>query len=416
MQTLRAVNIILIVLLFLCNLYQIAYIPVSFFHRERKHRKEVIHRFAVLIAARNEEKVIGNLIDSINSQTYPSECIDIYVCADNCTDDTERVASERGAAVYVRTNKEQVGKGYALNYLIKQIKLGIGKTYDGYIVLDADNIIEENFVSELNRVFSDGYEVVTSYRNSKNYGDNWISAGYGLWFLREAKFLNEARMALGHSCAVSGTGFLFSERVLNDFGGWNFFLLTEDIEFTIENVTRGRNIGYAKHAVLYDEQPTRFTQSWNQRLRWSRGYIQVFTRYFFRLLGGSFMGSFSCFDMMMNIMSSAVITAVGAITNAVTVIYILATGGTLPSIGVMLLEAAFGIYMSMLALGLLTTVSEWRNIHCTPAKKILYAFTFPFFMLTYVPICVVSLFAKVGWKPILHGRSITLREIKKEAE
>ena len=62
--------------------------------------------------------------------------------------------------------------------------------------------------------FSDGYQIVTSYRNSKNYGDNWISAGYALWFLRESRYLNHARFLLGTSCAVSGTGFLFSRRVL----------------------------------------------------------------------------------------------------------------------------------------------------------------------------------------------------------
>lgn len=136
------------------------------------------------------------------------------------------------------------------------------KHYDAYLVLDADNILDPNFISEIEKVYSSGYEIVTCYRNSKNYGDNWISAGYALWFLREAQYLNNARMRLGSSCAVSGTGFLFSDGVLEACGGWNFFLLTEDIEFTIDNVVRGEKVGYAAGAVLYDEQPTSFAQSW----------------------------------------------------------------------------------------------------------------------------------------------------------
>ena len=116
----------------------------------------------------------------------------------------------------------------------------------------------------MNKTFSKGYRIITSYRNSKNFGTNWISAGYSLWFLREAKFLNNARMMLGTSCAVSGTGFLVSSEVIRERGGWNYHLLTEDIEFTVDTVIRGETIGYCAGAMLYDEQPTRFDQSWNQ--------------------------------------------------------------------------------------------------------------------------------------------------------
>lgn len=114
----------------------------------------------------------------------------------------------------------------------------------------------------MNETFSDGYRIITSYRNSKNYGDNWISAGYALWFLREAKYLNNARYLLGTSCAVSGTGFMFSREILKSCGGWPFHLLVEDIEFTIHNIVSGEKVGYCPRAVLYDEQPTKFSQSW----------------------------------------------------------------------------------------------------------------------------------------------------------
>lgn len=89
--------------------------------------------------------------------------------------------------VYTRFNREKVGKGYALEQLLLHIEEDYPKVYDGFFVFDADNVLDCRFVEEMNRTFSDGYEVVTSYRNSKNYGDNWISAGYALWFIRESQ-------------------------------------------------------------------------------------------------------------------------------------------------------------------------------------------------------------------------------------
>ena len=77
-------------------------------------------------------------------------------------------------------------------------------------------------------------------------------------------------MLLGSSCAVSGTGFLFSREVLEQCGGWKFYLLTEDIEFSVVNILRGEKIGYCKDAVVYDEQPESFRQSCRQRMRWAK--------------------------------------------------------------------------------------------------------------------------------------------------
>lgn len=398
-------------LFFICYFYQFVYMAVSLFHKEIPHKPEILHRIAVLIAARNEQAVIGNLLDSLHAQNYPEQYFDIYVGADNCTDDTAAIAKAHGAIVFERSNLYQIGKGYVLNHLLKRIAQS-GKKYDAYLVLDADNVLESDFVREINRTFSDGYDIVTSYRNSKNYGDNWISAGYALWALREARYLNAARMAVGASGAVSGTGFLFSDRILQKCGGWNFYLLTEDIEFTVDNIVRGEKIGYAAKAVLYDEQPTRFTQSWHQRLRWSKGYLQVFKKYGRRLFCGIFHGSFSCYDMMMTIMPAAVLTLSSIIVNFSAAICRLITADPLDALGCFLLQTANGLYVMLLVLGIVTTVSEWHNIHCHTWKKILYTFTFPLFMLTYIPICIAALFSKVNWTPIRHEQSLTLEQIK----
>ena len=288
METIKVINYVIMVIFFACYAYQFLYIPIAWLKKQKPLPKGLLHRYAVLIAARNEETVIGSLIESIKRQNYPADRIDIYVIADNCTDCTAKAAKSHSATVFERFDKVRIGKGYTLNYLLGRIK----KIYDAYLVFDADNVVDKNFVREINKTFSAGYDIVTSYRNSKNYGDNWISSGYGLWFLREAQYLNRPRAVLGASCGVSGTGFLFSRRILEQCGGWNFFLLTEDIEFTAHNIANGEKIGYCPAAVFYDEQPTGFRQSFRQRMRWVQGYLQVLRRYGMKLIKGCFRGSF----------------------------------------------------------------------------------------------------------------------------
>ena len=413
MEAVKTINFIISIVFIVCYTYQFVYILVPFVVKDKRKGEAVSHRYAVLVSARNEEAVIGNLIESIKRQTYDGGLVTTFVVADNCTDDTARVAADAGAIVFERFDTANVGKGYALNYLLHRIdELFPERPFDGYFVFDADNVLEENYIEEMNKVFSQGYGIVTSYRNSKNFGDNWISSGYALWFLRESQFLNHARFNLGTSCAVSGTGFLFSQKVLDDCGGWHFHLLTEDIEFTIDNVVRGEKVGYAAGAVLYDEQPTSFAQSWRQRMRWSKGYLQVFRKYASELFSGIARGSFSCYDMTMNIMPAAVLTGLSVVVNIGAAIANATSGGSMAVLAVSVLQTLMSLYLTLFVLGAITTVTEWKNIRCAAWKKVLYAFTFPLFMLTYVPICIASLFTKVEWKPICHTRVMTLEQIE----
>ena len=415
METIKLINFIIATVFFICYSYQFAYILVPYLKKEKPHKPVELHRYAVLISARNEELVIGNLLDSISAQDYPSRLVRVFVVADNCTDETAKVTRAHGAIVYERFNDKLVGKGYALEYLLDRIGEEYGDVFDAYMVFDADNLLSEDYIRCMNETFSDGYRIITSYRNSKNYGDNWISAGYALWFLREAKYLNNARYLLGTSCAVSGTGFLFGREILKSCGGWPFHLLVEDIEFTIHNVVSGEKVGYCPRAVLYDEQPTKFSQSWKQRMRWARGYIQILRKYGGDLLHGIFAKrSFSCFDMTMNIAPAVILSFLGIIINVGAAVYSVLNGGgadvLLQSFGQLILNTC----IMMFIIGAITTISEWKNIYCSTPKKILYAFTFPLFMLTYLPICIVALFRPVKWEPIVHDRVRTLSEVRGE--
>ena len=403
-------NHILFILFSIVYSYQIFYILIRFIKKLPQHHDQSLNKYAVLIAARNEENVIGDLIESIKDQSYQSELIDVYVIADNCNDKTAAIATYHGAKIIERTNKIHIGKGYALDYALKHIDLKLGiDHYDGYIVFDADNLLDKNYVYELNKVFNQGYDIVTSYRNSKNFATNWISAGYATWFLRESKYLNGSRMLCNVNCAISGTGFVVSSEVLQQDKGWKYHLLTEDIEFTIAKTIEGRKIGYCEKAIIYDEQPIDFSTSWHQRMRWSKGFYQFINAYGLKLVSALYKKkNFQYYDMFATIAPATILTIMLLILNVSSLSYAFVLQKPLMFNEALIefIKTITNIYLSFYFVGLLTILSEWRMINASNIKKIYYSFTFPLFMFTYAPISVIALLTKVEWKPIKHGYKI----------
>lgn len=411
MEKIILINLVIAIIFCICYSYQFLYVIVSLMKKDKPHQETKAHRFAVLIAARNEETVINHLIDSINTQTYDQGEVTVFVVADNCTDQTAACARKMGAIVYERFDQTKIGKGHAMEFLLNQMEKDYAP-FDGYFVFDADNVLDQNYILEMNKTFSDGYDIITSYRNSKNYGDNWISSGYAIWFLWESEFLNRGRMLLGTSCAVSGTGFFFSRRIIEKYGGWKFFLLTEDIQFTVDNVLSGEKIGYCRQAMLYDEQPVKFQQSFRQRMRWAKGFFQVFHRYGLDLFKGSLQRNTSCYDMLMVIMPAIILTLFTLIFNGSMILFGNYTNSQDDLIMMMMGRMILNMYFMLVFIATVTIATQWKNIHTTSFKKLAYIFTFPFFMFTYIPITIVAFFKKVEWQPIEHSRAKTLAEIK----
>ena len=255
---------------------------IKFKDKPLKIKKD--HRFMAIIPAHNEEAVVGNLIESLKNQTYNKELYDIYVIADNCTDNTAKVAKEAGAIVYERFDSTKKTKGYALNWFLQQ-KIEEDAPYDAFFIFDADNIVDKNFIKNMNKKLCQGEDVVQGYRDIKNPTDSWITAGYAIFYWTLHRFYHLARYNIGLSPLLNGTGFMVRFDVIKP-EGWNTETLTEDIEFSLKRIIAGSKVGWATDAIVYDEQPTGFKQSWSQRSRWTVGHIQCMQKYTGRLING----------------------------------------------------------------------------------------------------------------------------------
>ena len=393
-----------LLLMGLCCAYQLGYTLLSLVKTPRWKPGAGTNRYAVLICARNEAAVLPKLLESLRAQDYPG-VLDLYVAADNCTDDTARLARKGGATVFERHDLVHVGKGYALNFLLHRIWVE-GKHYDGYLLFDADNLARPDFVRRLDGVFGPECPVVAGYRNTKNYR-GWVAAGQGLCFIREVRFLNCPRTLLGFSGNVTGTGFLVSEEILRTAGGWPWHCLCEDLEFSTVQMIAGRRIAYCPQAEYFDEQPATLSQSVRQRLRWCKGFLQVMASRGAGLGRAALRGSWSCADLL--------ISRIAPVLFNLLALGFAAAGAALAGGPVLVLAALGRIlacgYLSMLVMAALTTCTEWKRIQAPAVWKLAGIFTFPLYMATYLPIALAACVRRVEWTPVAHTRAVSLNQL-----
>lgn len=270
-------------------IFRAVYVVVGIFTTRKFKPAKNQHKYAILIAARNEESVIGNLIKSIKKQDYPSELITTFVVADNCTDSTAEISRNHGAICYERFDDEHRTKGFALQFLFERIEEDYGRdSFEGYFIFDADNLLNTDYVTRMNESFDAGEKIVTSFRNTKNFDDNWISASYALHWIRTSIKMHRARSLFHLATHIQGTGFLFSNELVKN--GWKYTSLTEDRAFAADAVAAGYKISYNDAAEFYDEQPVNLKIVLRQRIRWAKGHILAFVESGWQLFKNSFIG------------------------------------------------------------------------------------------------------------------------------
>ena len=456
--------------------YKAVYLSIGFlFTRKFKPAKNK-HKYGVLIAARNEEAVIGNLLDSINKQDYPKELIDVFVVADNCTDKTASIARRYGAKVYERFDDVHKTKGFALQFLFKNIKKDYGiESYEGYFIFDADNLLNKNYISKMNDAFDSGEKIITSYRNTKNFDENWIASTYALHWIRSIRTNHRARSVLHLATNIQGTGFLFANEIVRN--GWKYTGLTEDRALTADAVARGYQITYQDEAEFFDEQPISLKVALRQRLRWSKGHLMAFAesgpqlfiniffgklfikdkwmkkekkRGFFASIIESIRHRFASFDTLMQLtplvvinlarwlIVSVIIYACYCYSYGITGKYLF--GGTTifakllskifssPTVEIAPGMKAFwismllaiwlrilyrlGMYISNMAMAIYLFIIEHKRVKKIKLKdKILFTLTWPTFDIIGRYTTYAALFMKVEWKAIPHNSKVTIEDV-----
>ena len=365
------------------------------------------HRFMAIIPAHNEEAVVGNLIESLKNQTYNKELYDIYVIADNCTDNTAKIARDAGAIVYERFDETKKTKGYALNWFLQQ-KIKEDAPYDAFFVFDADNIVDKNFIKNMNKKLCQGEDVVQGYRDIKNPSDNWITAGYAIFYWQMHRFYHLARYNIGLSPLLNGTGFMVKFDVIKP-QGWDTETLTEDIEFSLKRIIKGKKLGWATDAIVYDEQPTGFKQSWSQRSRWTVGHIQCIQKYTKELaIATKENKKMMNLDGLLYIVGSMpmfIITIVLLLTNFI--MYNAASITTAELIKNLMLYLVPTFILPILV-GIFAMWLDGRKIK--PMAKGLLCY--PLFLLTWIFINFKCLFIRnTSWEKINHVRSIKISDV-----
>ena len=365
------------------------------------------HKCMAIIRAHNEEMVVGSLVESLKNQTYDKDLYDIYVIADNCTDNTAKIAQEAGAIVYKRFDSVNKTKGFALNWFLQQ-KIAENADYDAFFVFDADNIVDKNFISAMNKKLCEGEDVVQGYRDIKNPTDNWITAGYALFYWTLHRFYHLARYNVGLSPLLNGTGFMVRFDMVKP-QGWDTETLTEDIEFSLKTIISGKKLGWATDAIVYDEQPTSFKQSWSQS-RWTVGHIQCVNRY-----TGELVKSVVEHKSLVNV--DGFLYIIGSIPMfIVSVILILANfimylARTMSGIGLLI---NLGMYIiPSLFLPSLTSIFA-MILDKKPIKPMIKGLiAYPAFMGSWLVINFKCLFKKeTSWEKINHVRNIKIADVK----
>ena len=402
MNALKIILIILNVILFINSLHFGLFAILPFFKKEKSNnqkKENKKHKFLILIAARNEERVLGNLIDSLYNQNYDKKLYKICVLPNNSSDNTKQIAIDKKCLV-IEPNIKTKTKGEVLNFAFDYFKKN--KTFDSYVIFDADNVVDKNFLREMNNKLNEGYKIVQGFRDTKNLYENATSGSYAIFFYIQSFFVYESRSRLNESSTINGTGYVVVKDYIDSIN-YRAKTATEDIELTCVSHLKKEKIGYAEQAIFYDEQVSSFKVSIKQRKRWIQGSMQVFKLYFKDVLKSvKEKATFENVDMFQMLLLP-INQAIAFIVLIISYIFVIPFRYILAGI-------LFGYFGEVIVSYFIIKYYN-KNV-----KKILSAiFFFPIYHLSWVPIYIYSLFNSNNiWEEIEHTSNLKIEEMVKD--
>ena len=367
-------------------LYQTFLGLVAFRVKLKKHFDENNDtRFAIIIPAHNEEKMIAKTIYSINGIIYPQDKYDIFVIADNCEDNTAQISRDLGANVLVRNDSENRGKGYALRWGFDKL-IEEYQHYDSYIVIDSDSLISGNYLQVMNHYIKNGSKVIQSSDLVLPQKDNWSSEATRIGFILFNYVRPLGRKFLGFDMGLRGNGMCFTRDVLERVP-WQSWALTEDLEYGLILLLNGEHIEFAPEAVVWAHMPLKADNAESQRERWESGRKDITKSYSVTFLKESLKKrSLSFFDVFVDLITPPFV-------NTMLLISVL----LISSIGVWILFPAKSLYIylwgTLLLMGVMHLIFGLRLVEADKDlyKSILYI---PRYVLWKVKVMIKTSFSE----------------------
>lgn len=395
----NSIGLIFIISAFILLIYSYLVMPRCYLKPKKYNNKK---RYCILIPARYESKVINNLLLSITKQTTKINPKDIYIIVESIKDKTVDIAKQYNMNIILRENLSLKRKGYALNDAVTYI-LKKQIHYDAYFIFDADNILDKDFIKNMEKSINEGYDIGIGYRNTKN-SNTLVSASSALTFSMINTMLNERKNKYHNNLTISGTGYYIKGSIIEEWNSFPFHSLTEDYELTLYAILHNLTTTYNKKAIFYDEQPDNFNVSLKQRTRWVKGYFEARKKYINKI-------SKSEIKNDPNFASK-----VNAFLGVTPYIYII-IGLLIILVNILITKGitTFLCYLTIFLLLIYTVLSiftiimlkkEKNSLNISKSMKIKVIFYNPIFMFSYIICLLRTIFIKdIKWDKIDHNKN-----------
>jgi len=233
-------------------------------------------RIAVLIPGYKEDNVIIETTESALNQHYPTDKFIICVIADHFLPETI-IRLKSLPVLLIEPNFKISTKAKAINAAFDKLK---ASDFDIVLVLDADNLMNINYLQKMNNAFCEGYVAVQGHRiakalNSKIAILDAISEEINNTLYR--KGLN----AIGLSSAIIGSGMAFEFSYFKSLMSTVSAIGGFDKEIELKALRDGKYIHYLEDAYIYDEKVSQLNVFYNQRRRWLSSQFHYFNKFFF---------------------------------------------------------------------------------------------------------------------------------------
>ena len=278
-QFLEGLNYVAIILASLGMLPQLIFIFFGWIKPRTFKKAAAQAKIAVIIPAHNEAEVIyGTVKYILESQIYPKDKYDVFVCADSCSDDTFARAERAGAKVYSRFNDDpkKAMASYPTKLLMDRICEEYPGVYDMFIRFDADNRPDPHYLEKMNDAFEEGVEVARGYESSINPKQNRWAQVSSSYYIRDSRLACNFRERVGGSSMLTGAGLMVSVALIERIGGWDAMGGSEDAEFTINRLVEGTKVHYVPGAVVYEDQPSTWKSNYRRITRMGHSLHALF--------------------------------------------------------------------------------------------------------------------------------------------